>query len=538
MRALRVGSLLVAALLLQSAVAAEPAKAPPPARLVVAIMPPAGETAAAEELGLMIQSRAAALLAENGEYQEVCVKQILRMAEREGLTAASLATRDAAALAAKRVGASRAAYGRLKADGPAWTLELSLTDASGAALEQKLPAENAKAVEVGAAALAKLVAGADKVKLRENVPALTASDEASKSYGACLAVLLKQPIGIENPSIIGEKELAAAAAACRKATSADPKFAPAWSGLALALALQGEDAKAVEALAKVDPKSGYLPLYWLARYWLVTRYQSNEAGAAVLREAIARHPGYLLARGYLGEHLNAVASYEEALVVFKEYAALCPKSPYALTREGYALSHLKRYDEAIAIARRALELEPTSRDLAVELGSRYIDAGQLDKAIETLKPVTAGAGATGEGLLRLGYAYLLKKDLASAEALFRKAEQTATRPAEWRTRGRAKFDFAKVLVLRGDAKTASEVVMEAMREGFKPYSLWRADEDLVAIAKKVEADLDKEKVAKVNLDIRPALPRETSPFAVDAAGEIDPARQRPTPPPGFALIKF
>ena len=360
-----------------------------------------------------------------------------------------------------------------------------------------------------------------------------------RQWATCHAVLIRQPVGIDNPSVISMSDLAAAVDACRKATVADPQFQAAWSGLGLALALQGDDAKAVEALPKVKPESGYQPMYWVARYWLVTRYQSNEAGAALLRAAIEKHPGFLLARGYLGEHLNAVQRHEEALIAFKEYAALVPNSPYALSRVGYTLARLGRHDEALDWARRALELEPTSRDLVLELGSRHVDAGKFDKAIEILKPVASLPDADGEALLRLGYAYLGKKDLDSAEPLFRKAEAAATKPSQWRTRGRAKFDIAKVLVRRGDAKKASQVVLEALKEGFKPYSLAREDEDLVAIAKQVQADLDRDRFSKVDLETRQAVPpREASPFPLTSAGEIDLRQKRPTPPSGFDVLKF
>ena len=97
-------------------------------------------------------------------------------------------------------------------------------------------------------------------------------------------------------AVIATGDLARAIKACRTAVQADPAFQAAWAALGLALAISGEDAQAVQALIKVRADGSFQPLFWLGRYWLVTRYQSPEAGLKVLRAALEKRPGFLLAR--------------------------------------------------------------------------------------------------------------------------------------------------------------------------------------------------------------------------------------------------
>ena len=72
-----------------------------------------------------------------------------------------------------------------------------------------------------------------------------------------------------------------------------------------------------------------------ARVGLVTRYQSTEAGEAVLKEAIAKEPGFLLARGYLAELLNTEGKHADAAKVWQDYAAGTPNNPFIISRPAF-----------------------------------------------------------------------------------------------------------------------------------------------------------------------------------------------------------
>src|SRR6478672_4666294 len=71
------------------------------------IVPPSSD-----DEGLLIQERAAQLLRATGKYDELHVKQIVRMAEHEGIDLARVDPTHAQ-LIAKRLGAKRAVFSKL-----------------------------------------------------------------------------------------------------------------------------------------------------------------------------------------------------------------------------------------------------------------------------------------------------------------------------------------------------------------------------------------------------------------------------------------
>ena len=70
-----------------------------------------------------------------------------------------------------------------------------------------------------------------------------------------------------------------------------------------------------------------------------------------------------------------------------------------------------------------------------------------------------------EAILRLGYALLLKGDLASAQKSLEKAYAAAKAPGDWRTRARAKFDLGRIALRQGKKDDAKKRVAEAFAEG-------------------------------------------------------------------------
>ncbi|MHB8873855.1 MAG: tetratricopeptide repeat protein [Myxococcaceae bacterium] len=557
---------ILAALVLLPALAL--AAAPPP-RIPVAVLPPAADAMNAE-LALLIQAKASAALGQSGRYADFHLKQLFGMAAEEGLDLASVDSEKSATVAARHLGAQRVVFGRLEGAPGAWVLKITASGGKKAESRTvKLPAGFARAVDEGGFAIAGLVASMDRVVMGLNaleVSPFTSSDEAAKAYAHCHALVVLQPIGIENPTVLREPELAAAVTSCKAAVAADPRFRAAHAALGLALAISGEDKPAVEALSKVNAKqsldgsemraqlkaqardaglswhdeTGYEPLYWVARFWLVTRYQSNDAGVAILREAITQHPGFLMARGYLGELLNVLGRHPEALAVWSEFQAIAPASPFVVARVGKAQARMGEHAEAIAKTREAQKLDPESIELKLQLASRHIDAGELAPAIKLLEALTGSGAVRPEALVRLGFAHLGMGALDKAEPVLKKALAAAAEPGAWRTRARANYDLALWAARKGEPAQAEAFLFDSMREGYKPREL---DPELKAIAAKSEAEALK--AAKSAAPLKPAsklaltaLPREASPFAIDASGELDLARPKPPPPQGFEILKF
>ncbi|HKA86816.1 MAG TPA: tetratricopeptide repeat protein [Haliangiales bacterium] len=505
-----------------------PAGAAARARKVVVILPPAAAGDGAD-LALVMQTRAAALLARTGGFQDVHLKQILRVAEHEGLSRAALATADGAAVLARRFGAERAVYATFAKEGDGWVLTAAATGGR-AETKTKLAAAPARAVQDGAAALARLAAGA---QVDAGRPATT-SDAAVAAYARCYARIVAQPLLVGTPMVLDEAELGQAMEACRAAVAADPRFHDARAALGLALALSGQDADAVQALAQVPEDAGYLPLYWLARYWLVTRYQSVDAGATALKKSIERHPYFLLARGYLAQHEHALHHDAAALEAWRAYRTELPGSAFVRGGLSHSLARLGRHDEAIAEARAAVADAPDDREAKLELASRHIDAGHFSEAVAVLAPLATAAGARGETMLRLGFAYARQGDTAQAEKWLREAEDAARRPDEWRTRARARLDRGVLLVKAGRTDEGQALLVAAERGGLKAYMGAQKDAEVQRILRDAEAAQRDKKV----MDFTIKLPNEASPIPFDPSGELDPPRRPPPAPKMFEVLRF
>jgi tetratricopeptide (TPR) repeat protein len=265
---------------------------------------------------------------------------------------------------------------------------------------------------------------------------------------------------------------------------------------------------------------------------MVTRFQSNEDGISSLKEVLQRHPTELIALNYLGDTHSVLNDHGAAQAIWAEYLRLVPDSPYAHGRLSKALARQNKHAEAIASAKKALELAPTSRAARLELGSRFIDANQLDDAVATLAQIPE---PKGEAVLRLGWAHWLKGDIDTAAIHFRKSLETATAPSEWRTRGRAHYNLALVESARGRLGAAKVEFKASLLTGYRVRTV---DPLLEATATDVERS-GFAQPASPDAGTRMKLaPTESSLVPFDPTGEALPNLKKDPPPEGFILYKF
>src|SRR5438045_5787253 len=178
----------------------------------------------------------------------------------------------------------------------------------------------------------------------------------------------------------------------RKALAIDPRYVPAWYGLARNFAsetgqglLPGKEgfAQAREAAVKalaIDPD--YAPAH--AQLGWIEMYGDNDlAGAA--------------------QHL------ERAL-------ALDPADLSVLTTSATLLPSLGRLDEALALEEAAVRRDPVSVTALFNLGYHQRMAGRLDAAIASFRTVLSLSPGNGGAHCQLGVALLLKGDAKGALA--------------------------------------------------------------------------------------------------------------------------
>src|SRR5262249_11105420 len=110
-----------------------------------------------------------------------------------------------------------------------------------------------------------------------------------------------------------------------------------------------------------------------------------------------------------------------------------------------------------------------------------------------------------------------KGNLDRAEELLKRALELAKAPSEWRTRGRSRYDLALLYHIRDRPTQAQAILVESLREGFRPHKLARGDADMEAILELAEKQW--KSGGKVDLSI-PKGPQTVSLFALDGVGEI------------------
>ena len=184
--------------------------------------------------------------------------------------------------------------------------------------------------------------------------------------------------------------------ALRRATALDPRDAIAWRDLGLVLGLQGraDDARAAYArAARLAPRDGSA---WLNLGNLESREGRWPAALAAYREAGARD------------------------------SALLPS--YA--GQVKALLELKRDDEAGAVYRRWLSVQPDAPDTRIEAIRFFSGRGRSDVALELARDGVRANPRSGEAHLALGMALDSAGDEAGMLAELRKAGDLLRRPEQ------------------------------------------------------------------------------------------------------------
>lgn len=508
-----------------------------PAKPVVALLPPAAPDDDLRGFGMMLEARASELIEQSGKFSELHVKQVLSMADAEGLVANELSDAKNAGSARTFLGADRVVTITLASDAKGMTLTGSIVDAKKTTpFTAKLPITWPEALIQGSEAVAKAVLATEKASLPKKPSAQpeSKSPEALRLLAQCYAIVIRQPLGIDNPAVLNGEELDGASALCEKALTNDPSLKFAAAVLSLSRAIIGDAAGATKALTGLTATDDMVEPYTLARFWMVTRFQSNEDGLASLKDVLKKHPGELIALSYLADTQGLLNDHPASQASWNDYLAQVPASPFAYGKLSRALARQNKHDDAIAAAKKGLELAPTSRSARLELGSRFIDANKLDDAITTLSELK---DAKGEAVLRLGFAHWLKGNVDAAAPLFQKALDSATSPGEWRTRGRANYNLALVAAKKGKADAAKAALIASMQTGYKVRSV---DPSLEKIAKEVErAEFQKAAPSDAGSAVKLSLvPKESSLVPFDPAGEPDLTRKKDAAPQGFVIYKF
>jgi adenylate cyclase len=178
----------------------------------------------------------------------------------------------------------------------------------------------------------------------------------------------------------------------RKVLAIDPRYAPAWNGLA------GNFTDAV-SLGLLSTNGGYA--------------QSREASM----KALAIDPEYAPAHAWLGMiALDRDNDFAAAAEHFKRALALDPADPSVLEASASFLECLGRLDEALALNEALVRRDPVNVTALFNLGHNQVRAGRLDAGIASYRTALSLSPGRGGAHYQLGAALLLKGDAQGALA--------------------------------------------------------------------------------------------------------------------------
>jgi tetratricopeptide (TPR) repeat protein len=269
------------------------------------------------------------------------------------------------------------------------------------------------------------------------------------------------------------------------ATRYDSDYGEAWAALGVAQALVGETSAAWRSFGKATALGfGHHPTATLGASFVRMREGKQKEAENILVSAIKRHPGFLHARGYLGELYLQQQRYADALKVFDDYAALVPNQPWVLAQRGYTKSKLKDFAGAIADSTAAVDMLPKSAYLQLELASRYIDAEKLFGAEEALGKAVEMHPSGSLAYVRLGYVYLLqgKNDLVVSAT--KKALANASFGKRRRDKAYAHLNLAQAYGRKGKLDDAFEHLEQAKKTGARmSFKSLKSDPALASMRK-------------------------------------------------------
>jgi len=154
-------------------------------------------------------------------------------------------------------------------------------------------------------------------------------------------------------------------------------------------------------------------------------------------------------------------NYKQAVISFKQAAALSPQSANAASAYDYMGQAYKKLDEkdnAIKTYREAIRLYPTNDELFVALADIYMEEGRQDEAAEIYEKAVNLNSNNAESQYSLGQCYLTARELDKARERFNEVIRIS--PAN----SSGYYGLGQVARAAGDLPEAIDKLTQAIRK--------------------------------------------------------------------------
>ncbi|MHB8418876.1 MAG: tetratricopeptide repeat protein [Myxococcales bacterium] len=209
-----------------------------------------------------------------------------------------------------------------------------------------------------------------------------------------------------------------------------PTAQPLYAALSRVYRAGGEGGAAVALLQRVIDQQGPGTEVVVALAEADAALGRREQAIALLRRASRARPTDVVLLFELGSELSRAGQSEEALAQMRRVLELDPHDAAAMNFIGFELAERgQKLDEAEALVKGALSLEPWSGLIADSLGWIYFKQGRLGLAIDTLRRASAQAPSEPVIQEHLGDAYARSGEAREAGAAYGRAlELLKSRP--------------------------------------------------------------------------------------------------------------
>jgi eukaryotic-like serine/threonine-protein kinase len=272
-----------------------------------------------------------------------------------------------------------------------------------------------------------------------------------------------------------EEGLKKAIAYFNQAIEKEPGYAEAYSGLAESYVVLGDfeivtpkenypraeaaASKALElddTLAEAHAAQGLVRLEF-DRNWVAAERE--------FKRAIELNPSYPTAHQFYSWYLIATLRYNESIAEARRALELDPLSIFRIADLGVEFQLVHRADDAILQSQKALELDPNLDYALWALGLGYMQKRESENAIIHLQKAVLASGSSPRYLASLGYAFAVAGRTAEARSVLDKLRDLSQQ------RYVSPYYTATVYAGMGNPQAAVEYLERAYqeRDGWIPY---------------------------------------------------------------------
>jgi TolB-like protein/DNA-binding winged helix-turn-helix (wHTH) protein/Tfp pilus assembly protein PilF len=198
----------------------------------------------------------------------------------------------------------------------------------------------------------------------------------------------------------------------------DPKYAPAYSGLADTYALLGDwqyavmtpkeaFPKAKEAAVKALELDGALGEAHNSLAFVLDGFDWDlDAGGKEFQRAIELNPGYATAHHWYAWHLSLLGRFDEAIAEMRKAENLDPLSLIINADLAELLGLAHSYDESIRQSRKTIEMDPNFALAHNHLAQAYLQKHMYDEAVAEQQKAVKLSGDSPTCIANLARAYV------------------------------------------------------------------------------------------------------------------------------------